>query len=103
MSEDALVEVVVNGHRGQIKAGSSLLMAAYRVGAKLYYPCGGEGACSACRVRVIEGAESLSSESGFMRVWRGLHLSLSAEVRLACQTSVVGPGPVIVEGVFSKR
>jgi Na+-transporting NADH:ubiquinone oxidoreductase subunit F len=96
------VRVTVNGKTAEVEPGTSLLMAAYRAGARLPFPCGAQGACSMCRVRVVEGGESLAAESGFMRLWRGLHVSFSAQVRLACQTSVQGPGPVVVEGVFSK-
>ncbi len=100
---EARIPVTVNGHSGEVEPGTSLLLAAYRVGARLYYPCGGQAACSLCRVRVLAGSESLEGESTFMRVWRGLHASFHPEVRLACQTRVVGPGPVVVEGVLCKR
>ena len=103
MTEKGWVPVVVNGHAGRVEAGTSLLMAAYRLGARLYFPCGGQAACSLCRVKVLQGMESLSPESRFMTVWRGAHGSVSPRVRLACQTRVLGPGPVVVEGVFSKR
>lgn len=103
MTRQGLIQVTVNDHETRVEPGTSLLMAAYRAGATLYFPCGGQGACSMCRVRVLEGAEGLATESGFMKVWRSLHLSFSPDVRFACQTCVVGPGPVAVEAVFRRR
>jgi 2Fe-2S ferredoxin len=77
-----------------VKAGTSLLASASVGGVELMRSCGGIGACTSCRVRILEGQDRLSPigraegeqlhESGIMQTHR-----------LACQTMVFGN--VVVE------
>jgi uncharacterized 2Fe-2S/4Fe-4S cluster protein (DUF4445 family) len=75
-----------------VARGSRLMEAALEAGAVLDLPCGGEGVCGKCRVRVHQGsAEPLPSDrTVFSRD------ELAQGFRLACQTIVDGPMTVEV-------
>ncbi len=72
--------------------GTRLVEAAAEAGLVLDVPCGGEGICGRCRVRVVAGAaeptpverERLSPEE------------IAAGWRLACQSVVAGPTDVVI-------
>ncbi|HEX2522209.1 MAG TPA: 2Fe-2S iron-sulfur cluster-binding protein [Terriglobia bacterium] len=78
----------------EVKAGTSLLASASAGGVELMRSCGGIGACTSCRVQILEGQDRLSPmgtaeaeqlrESGILRTHR-----------LSCQALVFGN--VIVE------
>jgi ferredoxin len=73
----------------QVKVGTSLLAAAAAGDVELMHSCGGIGACTSCRVRILGGRDQLSpigraereqlKESGILETHR-----------LACQTMVYG-------------
>ena len=84
----------------QVKAGASLLATAADGGVELMHSCGGIGACTSCRVRILSGREHLSpigraeyeqlKESGILETHR-----------LACQTLVYGD--VVLERPLWRR
>ena len=83
------VQILPDGVSVEIKAGTSLLATASAGGVELMHSCGGIGACTSCRVRILSGREQLSpvgraereqlKESGIFETHR-----------LACQTMVYG-------------
>jgi ferredoxin len=83
------VQILPDDVNVQIKAGTSLLAAAAVGDVELMHSCGGIGACTSCRVRILSGREQLSpigraereqlKESGILETHR-----------LACQTMVYG-------------
>jgi len=83
------VQILPDGVTVQIKTGTSVLAAASAGGVELMHSCGGIGACTSCRVRILSGSDQLSpigraereqlKESGILETHR-----------LACQTLVYG-------------
>jgi ferredoxin/hemoglobin-like flavoprotein len=72
------------------KAGQTLLEASLAAGVNHVHQCGGNARCSTCRVTVIEGAHNLSPrESTELKLSR--RLGFSDDIRLACQSRVLGP------------
>ncbi|HEX2120510.1 MAG TPA: 2Fe-2S iron-sulfur cluster-binding protein, partial [Thermoanaerobaculia bacterium] len=81
------VTFVPLGRDGAAKDDETLLDVARRAGAPLANSCGGVGVCARCRVRVIEGAESLSAPTSVeTRFSRGFQEG----ERMACQAVVTG-------------
>jgi adenylate cyclase len=79
-----------HGKRVIIQPGTSLLEASRIGGIPHASVCGGRSRCSTCRVRVIEGVESLPPPlEEEQRVLSRIHAPPG--VRLACQTRPAGP------------
>ena len=81
---DALAEPVM------VSAGELVVEAAHRAGVEIQQPCGGQGRCGRCAVRI---------ESGRVRRRSVLRLSqadLDAGYALACQTVVEGDVSIVV-------
>lgn len=90
-----------SGHRVYVLPGTSLVEAAGRAGIILQAPCGGQGTCGKCRVRVVSG-ECASEEAAS----RALSRKAFAEgYRLACKTRVQGETVVEVpaESTFESK
>ncbi|MBI3831811.1 MAG: adenylate/guanylate cyclase domain-containing protein [Planctomycetes bacterium] len=79
-----------DGKEIEAKDGESILSAAVRAGIPHEQSCGGYGRCSTCRVMVREGLEHCSEPTADERRI-GVLLQFAPEIRLACQTSVMGP------------
>lgn len=75
--------------------GTRLIEAAAVAGIVLDAPCGGEGTCGKCRIRIVTAPEPpCESEQRLIR-----REELDAGIRLACQTIVRGPMVVEVPSV----
>lgn len=75
--------------------GESLLRVLQANGHPIATACGGVASCGLCRLTVVEGGEALSP----LRPQELVHLGNVAKIvglRLACQATVCGPGPVEV-------
>jgi class 3 adenylate cyclase/nitrite reductase/ring-hydroxylating ferredoxin subunit len=72
-----------------IAEGETILAASLRAGIPHAHVCGGRARCSTCRVWILEGLENCSERSEPERAIAG-PLRLAPEVRLACQTRVLG-------------
>lgn len=77
-----------------VEEGQSLLDAARVVEAPVQTLCNGIGACVQCRVRVVEGAENLSTPKALERDRIGNIFHITGE-RMGCQARV--HGDVVVE------
>jgi 2Fe-2S ferredoxin len=79
----------------EVETGTTLLDGALDAGIPLAHECGGNCACTTCRVVVIEGAERLSN----VEAPEDDRLATAADrvptMRLACQALLRG-GPVVV-------
>lgn len=70
------------GKKSRVLPGSTVREAAARAGIQLDYPCGGQGTCGKCRVRIDEGAgQPTESDTILLPA-----ADLDAGYRLACQT-----------------
>lgn len=80
-----------SGRSVYVLPGTTLLEATARAGIILQTPCGGQGTCGKCRVRVVSGADEARQ--------RGSEALPAAQAeagyRLACHTHV--EGPLVVE------
>jgi serine/threonine protein kinase/hemoglobin-like flavoprotein/class 3 adenylate cyclase len=73
-----------------VKSGQTLLEASLAAGVNHVHQCGGNARCSTCRVSVVEGAQNLSPrDSAELKLSR--RLGFPDDVRLACQSKVLGP------------
>jgi len=88
------VRIRINDQNVEIEKGRSILAASMKGGIKHMHLCGGRGLCSTCRIRVLDGKENLSQMETYELVSLRGHLCLAANVRLACQTRVMGPARV---------
>jgi len=68
---------------------ANLLDKATEAGVSIAHLCGGRGLCSTCRVRIIEGEESLTERTTKESAMAD-RLEFPDEIRLACQTEVKG-------------
>jgi len=91
------VDVTINGKKGQVDAGCSVLEAAKQIGAGMAHACLGNCLCSTCRMCVIEGKESLNEKSQKETVCLNYHFSFDEGIRLGCQAKIEGPGPVVLK------
>jgi len=82
----------VGGQIAYVLPGTRLLEAASIAGLPLDLPCGGEGVCGKCRVRVREGAQPPTAAE----VKSFTPEELADGYRLACQSTVEGPTRVEV-------
>jgi adenylate cyclase len=71
----------------------SILGAALRAGVPFAHACGGQGACSTCRVFVAEGWRSCTAPTPKEQVIAE-RLGFTDQFRLACQTRVTAPATV---------
>ena len=53
------------------------------------HECGGNGDCTSCRIRILEGMENLSTKSN-KEIQMAEHRAWGANIRLACQSYVKG-------------
>jgi len=99
-AEKSKVEVSINGVSGVVDSGVTLLEAAAEIGSGVGHLCFGNAICNTCRLEVVSGAESLSEKSQKEKVSLNYHLSFDDDIRLGCQTRIVGPGPVVLQAPF---
>ncbi|MEK7270949.1 MAG: ASKHA domain-containing protein [Planctomycetota bacterium] len=78
------VTFLPRGVRTAVEPGGSLLDAAAAAGVSLFAPCGGEGVCGECRVRVVEGAVEQEASGALSAA------EIAAGWALACHSRVVG-------------
>ncbi|MEN6405455.1 MAG: ASKHA domain-containing protein [Thermoguttaceae bacterium] len=84
---EVLVRFRPSGREAYVLPGVRLIEAAAEVDLIVLSPCGGEGTCGKCRVRVASG---VTEPNPVERRWLSAD-ELATGWRLACQTSVAGP------------
>ena len=83
------IKYLTDGRTIEIGSGTTLLRASLDHGIAHTHVCGGNAKCSTCRVLVTEGLEHCCARNeSEARLAEGRHFS--ADVRLACQTTVSG-------------
>jgi adenylate cyclase len=83
------VKILPDGVTVEAKAGTSLLATASAGGVELMRSCGGIGACTSCRVRILEGRDRLSPV-GTAEAEQLRESGIFETHRLACQALVFG-------------
>ena len=100
----AIVKFLPSEIEVEVPAGETLFRAAQSAGVPIASVCGGQGNCSGCRLKILEGEDHLSpmgyKEQGLL----GNTFFITKE-RLACQTTTEGPlvVEVLQEQVRDKR
>jgi adenylate cyclase len=89
-----MVKIRINDQEVEVDEGCSVLAASMKAGIRHMHLCGGRGICSTCRIRIVDGSENLSKMESYERISLRGHLSFADDVRLACQTKVLGPAQV---------
>lgn len=83
------VGILPDGVTVEVSSGTTLLASAAIAGIELMRSCGGIGACTSCRVQILEGSDRLSrigpAEEEQLR-----ESGILATHRLACQAVVFG-------------
>jgi adenylate cyclase len=82
---------LINEKAFEIKEDQTILQASLEADIPHYHACGGKAKCSTCRVVVQEGEENLSISNKAELKLRE-QKKFPENVRLACQTNVVGDG-----------
>lgn len=77
-------------YQADAKQYDSVVMASGRSAKPIATGCG-DATCATCRVEVLEGAESLSSEDEHETATKKAN-GVDPSMRLACQVAVTGPG-----------
>jgi ferredoxin len=85
-SRTSLVRFEPTGRTFAVRQGGSLWRAALRARLPIASSCRGQGACLACKVRVLSGEENLNALTP-----RESKLGLKPGERLACMAEVQGP------------
>ncbi|MDA0999694.1 MAG: adenylate/guanylate cyclase domain-containing protein [bacterium] len=92
MTDEAAFEIeLLNEGKIVIRPGQTVLEALLESGIPHQHACGGNAICSTCRVIVIAGRDCLSVPSEDERALAE-GKNFPADVRLACQTEVMGAG-----------
>ena len=78
------ITVMPEGKSGPLWEGETLLSHLQHLGTHISAGCAGTGECGTCRVRVLSGAEALSSPTPSEKKWLG-----TTGGRLACQAVVL--------------
>ena len=84
-----------NDQEIDVREGESLVQAARRHGAHVWFLCDGRGICQTCACRVVSGAEHLGELSELERAALGEQQRRKG-YRLGCQARLVDSGPVSV-------
>jgi len=89
-------QVRLNGEPMDARPGETLLAAARRHGANVWFLCDGRGICQTCACRVRNGGEHLSPPTELERTGLGTR-GIDQGYRLGCQAHLAGTGPVAAE------
>lgn len=73
----------------EVPDGSNLMKVLDEAGIPVASSCGGQGVCTKCLVKVLEGKENLSRESDLEHDMRDIHEFEKAQ-RMSCQTTIQG-------------
>lgn len=88
-------KLILNDEEYEIRINEKLLSVGRRQGAHIGFMCLGRGYCHTCACHILSGEEHLSPITEKEEIWHK-KAHLRDNYRLACQTYMVGPGPVVV-------
>lgn len=73
----------------EVLAGANLMQSLLAAGVPVASSCNGDGVCSKCRVKIIEGQKNLSVINDTEMILMDQN-SLGKEFRISCQAEVLG-------------
>src|SRR3954468_10190872 len=83
------ITYVIDGRTAPIGDGETILRASLRAGIPHAHACGGQARCSTCRVQIVEGLDHCLPRNEREDAL-ATRLHFAPEIRLACQTAVIG-------------
>lgn len=87
--------LIINDETVTYEPGERILTVARRNASHIGFVCNGQAICQTCRARILEGEEHISTPNSAERNLLP-ESRLELGYRLACQTTLTGPGPVRV-------
>lgn len=72
-----------------VESGAFLMKSLLDAGLPVASSCHGDGVCAKCRIVIVEGSENLSKINPVEQMLRD-RLKIAREVRISCQTQVLG-------------
>jgi 2Fe-2S ferredoxin len=81
----------------EVEAGSNLMDSLLKAGRPVSSSCHGDGVCGRCRIQIAQGAKNLSSQNE-VEVFLRARYQLASDVRISCQTAVLGD--VVVDTTY---
>lgn len=81
----------------QVEAGANLMDALLRAGLPVASSCDGEGVCSKCRIRILQGSENLSARNE-VEIFLMEKSKFTDDFRISCQTHI--SGDITVEATY---
>ena len=78
----------------QVKPGTTVLKSAEQAGVEIMHSCGGIGACTSCRVLIVDGKDHLTP-IGAAEAEQLTESGILYSHRLACQAAILGD--VVIE------
>jgi 2Fe-2S ferredoxin len=73
----------------EVPHGANLMQSLLQAGIPVASSCYGDGVCGKCKLEIIKGAENLSAPETIEKLVKD-RLNLPTEVRVSCQTQVLG-------------
>lgn len=83
------IKFVKNKPEIEVPAGANLMRALLKAGLPVASSCNGDGVCSKCRIKIIEGQKNLSEPNDTELILKEQN-SISKELRISCQVEVLG-------------
>jgi 2Fe-2S ferredoxin len=72
-----------------VSEGKNLMEALLEAGLPVASSCHGDGVCAKCKITIVTGAQNLSAENDTELFLKEKN-SIAKEVRISCQTQVLG-------------
>lgn len=73
----------------EVPVNANLMRSLLAAGLPVASSCGGDGVCSKCRIKIIEGQKNLSEPNDTELILKEQN-NLSKEIRISCQVEVLG-------------
>ncbi len=73
----------------EVAVGANLMEALLKGNVPVASSCGGEGVCTKCLIKIIDGKDNLSSPNETEKDLREIH-DIARNERVSCQTQVLG-------------
>jgi 2Fe-2S ferredoxin len=73
-----------------VESGANLMQSLLSAQLPVASSCHGEGVCSKCHIRIVDGKENISAETTLEKNLKAKN-KINPEHRISCQTLVLGP------------
>jgi 2Fe-2S ferredoxin len=84
-----MIKFIKNKPSIEVPVGANLMRSLLSAGLPVASSCDGDGICSKCRIKIIEGPQNLSIPNDTELILKEQN-SIGKEFRISCQTEVLG-------------